>query len=404
MTHHILLYTSPAIGGVLQYNHSILSALAQRGYQLTYVQDIPAALAQLFGSTAMADTRQRAEWFVSQQKQLGIQNHHWLEGAAPAQEEGIVAEIKPDLLIISNGGPVANFFPKRAAVRLGIPFIVVEHLVHPIKPREVPQAYAELTKQYELARAVIAVSQNNLMLLRKLFGLAEDKGQVIYCGRPAEYFQPPNLTMRSRLRQEWGIPADAILCFTAARMDIIKGYQYQIAAIKHLKQTPAWANLYFAWAGKGTLEDHFRQTVQQAGMGDRVKFLGELDRITDWLDASDVFVLPSESEGLPLAMMEAMAKGLPVAASAVGGVPEGLGDTGKLLTSPIFDGQATIQELTEVLQQWASDISLRQQVGKACWQRAIDLFREERMVEETLAVIHSALEPTDSSQLCQNLL
>jgi glycosyltransferase involved in cell wall biosynthesis len=388
---------------VLQYNHSILSALAQRGYKLTYVQDIPAALAQLFGSTGMVNTRQRAEWFVKQQKSLGIQ-HHWLEGASPAEEESIVAEVKPDLLILSNGGPVANFFPKRAAVRLGIPFIVVEHLVHPIKPREVPEAYDELARQYELAEAVIAVSQNNLTLLRKLFGLAQNKGQVIYCGRPAEYFQPPNLQVRSRLRQEWGIPADATLCFTAARMDIIKGYQYQIAAIKQLKQTPAWANLYFAWAGKGTLEEHFRQTAQQAGLGDRVKFLGELDHITGWLDASDIFVLPSESEGLPLAMMEAMAKGLPVAASAVGGVSEGLGDTGKLLTSPIFDGQTTIQELTEILHQWVIDASLRQQVGEACRRRAIDLFREERMIEETLGVIHSVLEPTDSRQLCQNLL
>jgi glycosyltransferase involved in cell wall biosynthesis len=373
--HHILLYTSPAIGGVLQYNHSILCALAASGDQLTYVQDIPDALVDLFGADGMERTRQRADWFVSQQRQLGIDQHFWLETAPPTEAERIVADARPDLLILSNGGPVANFFPKRAAVKLGIPFIIVEHLVHPIKPKEVPQAYAELAAQYVAAKAVIAVSQNNLMLLRKLFGLAEDKGQVIYCGRPAEYFQPPEAGVRSRLRQEWNIPDAAVLCFTAARMDIIKGYQYQLAAIKRLKQTPAWSNLYFAWAGKGTLEDHFRQSVQQAGLADRVTFLGELDNISDWLGASDIFILPSESEGLPLAMMEAMAKGLPVAATAVSGVPEGLGDTGKLLTSPIFDSQATIAELVNILQdRWgmpASNAPNRCFTNHAWWQKRL---------------------------------
>ncbi len=389
---HILLYASPAIGGLLPYNHALLCALATLGYQMTYVQDMPDALVTHFGSAGMKQVRQRADWFVAQQKQVGIQEHVWLEGAKAAEAEKIIAEAQPDLLIVSNGGPVANFFPKRSAIKHGIPFVVVEHLVHPIKPKEVPEAYAELAQQYCDAKAVIAVSQDNLRLLRKLFGLAEDKGQVIYCGRPATYFQPPDLEVRSRLRQQWHIPADAILCFTAARMDIIKGYQYQIGAIKQLKQTPAWEHLYFAWAGTGTLADPFKQMVQQAGVSDRVKFLGELDDINAWLDASDIFLLPSESEGLPLAMMEAMAKGLPVAASAVSGVPEGLGDTGQLLTSPMFGNpQTTIQELVTTLKLWVSDATLRQQVGQACKQRAETMFREERMIEETVAIVQSIL-------------
>lgn len=392
MTPHILLYTSPAIGGVLQYNHSILGALATLGYQVTYAQEIPDALVKLFGPQGIEKTRQRADWFVQQQKQQGIHRHHWLESPIPGAIEQVVAATKPDLVLVSNGGPVANFFVKRAAIRLGIPFIIVEHLVHPIKPKEVPEAYAELAQQYAAANAVIAVSQNNLTLLRKLFGLAEDKGQVIYCGRPAVYFQPPDLGVRSRLRQQWGIPQDAVVCFTAARLDIVKGYQYQLGAIKQLKRTPAWAKLYFAWAGTGTLEEHFQQAARQAGVSDRIKFLGELTEIIPWLDASDIFVLSSESEGLPLAMIEAMAKGLPVAASAVSGVPEGLGNTGKLLTSPIFgDPQATIRELVETLQVWVADGMLRQQVGNACKQRAEQLFREARMVEETLSVISNTL-------------
>jgi glycosyltransferase involved in cell wall biosynthesis len=392
VTKHILLYASPAIGGLLPYNHALLCALATLGYQMTYVQDIPDALVELFGSAGMERVRLRAKWFETQQRQVGIRQHVWLEGAKAADAERVIAEANPDLLIVSNGGPVANFAPKQVAIDRGIPFIVVEHLVHPVKPKEVPEAYVALAKQYEAAKAVIAVSQDNLRLLRKLFGLAEDKGQVIYCGRPSTYFQPPDSAVRSRLRQQWNIPDDAVLSFTAARMDIIKGYQYQIGAIKQLKQTPAWEKLYFAWAGTGTLADQFQQTVKQAGVSDRVKFLGELDDINDWLDASDIFLLPSESEGLPLAMMEAMAKGLPVAASAVSGVPEGLGDTGQLLTSPMFGNfQSTIQELVGILKDWTGDAALRQQVGQACKQRAEKMFREERMIEETVEIVRSIL-------------
>lgn len=391
MAQHLVLYASPAIGGLLQYNHSLVCALATSGYQVTYVQDIPDALVQLFGSTGMERTRQRANWFAAKQQPLGVR-HEWLESATAADAARVVTRLKPDLLILSNGGPIANFYAKRTAIQLGIPFIIVEHLVHPVKPKEVPAAYAELAAQYEAAKAVIAVSQNNLDLLRKLFGLAGDKGQVIYCGRPAEYFQPPDLEVRSRLRQTWGIPADAVVCFTAARIDIIKGYQYQLAAIKQLKHLPAWSHLYFAWAGTGTLADHFQTAVKQAGVTDRVKFLGELAEINEWLDTSDIFILPSESEGMPLAVMEAMAKGLPVAATAVSGVPEGLGDTGKLLTSPIFgDSQATIRELVATLQTWGSDAALRQQVGQTCRLRAIQMFQEDRMIAETIALIQAAL-------------
>lgn len=390
MAHHILLYASPAIGGLLQYNHSIVCALATLGYRITYVQEIPDALVKLFGPAGLERSRQRATWFTSQQ--LGVEQR-WIEAPTAADRQQVLRDSQPDLLIVSNGGPVANFYAKRAAMQQGIPFIVVEHLVHPIKPKEAPAAFAELAQQYAAAKAVIAVSQNNLELLRNLFGLATDKGQVIYCGRPACYFQPRDPAVRSHLRQMWEIPTDAVVCFTAARMDIIKGYQYQLAAIKYLKQQPEWANLYFAWAGTGTLEAQFRQAVQQAGVSDRVKFLGELPDITTWLDASDIFILPSESEGLPLALMEAMAKGLAVTATAVSGVPEGLGDTGKLLPSPIFgDSQATIRELVTVLQAWSSNAQLRQQVGQACQQRAVALFREERMVEDTIAVIRSVLE------------
>jgi glycosyltransferase involved in cell wall biosynthesis len=377
---------------VLQYNHSIVCALANSGYEVTYVQEVPQDLVQLMGRAGIDQLRQKAAQMVEQQKLLGVSQQVWLEAATECDAEQVLSKVSPDLIVFSNGAPIANFLPKRLAIQKNIPFVVVEGLVHPTQP---PASWAagieELATHYVQAKAVIAVSQDNLRLLRKFFKLPEHKGQVIHSGRPARYFEPPDPHHRARLRQEFGIPADAVVCFTAARLDIIKGYQYQIGAIKQLRQTPVWEKLHFAWAGQGTLVEQLKQSVKQMGIGDRIKFLGELADIVDWLDASDIFVLPSEAEGMPLSIMEAMAKGLPVVATSISGIPEELGETGHLLPSPMLDAQATIRSLAETIQAWGSDKALRLEIGQACQRRAEQMFQEERMVRETLAVIQANL-------------
>jgi tetratricopeptide (TPR) repeat protein len=114
--------------------------------------------------------------------------------------------------------------------------------------------------------------------------------------------------------------------------------------------------------------------------------------MADWLDAADIYAHPSEAEGMPLAVMEAMAKGLPVIATAVGGIPEELGDTGRLLPPPT-DPAATGQALADAITAWAADPDRRRATGAAGRQRAQALFREERMLAETLGVIDRALRP-----------
>jgi glycosyltransferase involved in cell wall biosynthesis len=128
-------------------------------------------------------------------------------------------------------------------------------------------------------------------------------------------------------------------------------------------------------------------------VSERVRLLGQRWDAGAWLDAADVFVLTSESEGLPLAVLEAMAKALPVAATAVGGVPEGLGSAGCLLPDPRHGAEATVDALVDVLPRWASDPALRRREGEACRRRAAALFTEQRMLTWTEAVLDRALVP-----------
>src|SRR5262249_8371273 len=147
----------------------------------------------------------------------------------------------------------SNLAARRAAHGLGIPFMSIENTVAASFADSVTPHREELAQQYSRARAVISVSRNNLNLLHQRFGLPRHKGEVILYGRPASYFPPPDAHNRSRLRQEQGIPDDGVVCFTAARLDVNKGYQYQIDAIRRLRSTPAWPKLWFVWAGGGPL-------------------------------------------------------------------------------------------------------------------------------------------------------
>ncbi|MFM6402240.1 glycosyltransferase, partial [Planktothrix sp.] len=109
--------------------------------------------------------------------------------------------------------------------------------------------------------------------------------------------------------------------------------------------------------------------------------------------ACDIFVLTSLAEAAPsFAIMEAMAKGLPIVASAAGGIPEGLGDTGKLLTNPNIDPQKTVTDLVQALQELAVNPLLLSKMGVASKQRAEELFKEDRMLKQTLTIIKQALE------------
>jgi glycosyltransferase involved in cell wall biosynthesis len=392
MTQHILLYTdNPPEGGVQQYNHSILCGLVGAGYTVTSVQ------------------MKQSNLLVSQQKELGIKQL-WLNFNLTTDFARVLKDIqqpkqffstsKPDLIIFSDGWPLASFAAKQAAIDLGIPYITVLGVVEPF-PRDftfgdgVPYIDV-MSYHYTQAKAVVAVSQNNLDILHEIFQFPAETGQVIHYGRPPQYFETPVLSVRQKLRQEWEIPLDAVVCFTAARLSTIKGYEYQIEAIKLLKETPIWNQIYFVWAGTGeedyyNCEPELKKSVEELGVTDRVKFLGRRWDIPDLLGASDIFILPSKVEGMPLCIMEAMAKGLIVIASAVSGIPEELDNTGKLLPDPNISPEKTVKELANTLLDLVPNKERFNEMRQACQQRATKMFTEERMVGDYIRVIKQAL-------------
>ncbi len=379
---HILLYTDdPGIYGVAQYNHAIIKGLVANGYRVSCVQ------------------AQAHHHLIDERESLGV-DHFWLESAEfahslnnQAEANKLLQKIKPDLVLFSNCCPISNFAAKRVAIELNISYVVIEGFVGEYLADRFSDYIPELGQHYQYSRRVISVSDENKQLLHRRFNLDGNHGQIIHYGKPAEYFQPINLSNRDRLRQELAIPNDAVICFTAARMETVKGYQYQLEVIAQLKDTHTWQNLYFVWAGDGSLFPEIQQSIADLGVSDRVKLLGARSDIEICLDMADIFILTSQLEGMPHAIMEAMAKGLPVIASNVSGIPEELGNTGKLLTDPTISVRDTITELVDTLNIWVQDGQLRQELGSACKEKALELFTEERMIAETLEVVKYGLLP-----------
>lgn len=375
----VLIFTDdPDSGGVAQYNHSLMVGLTVAGCEVS--------CAQTRSDNPM----------VEAQRQLGI-THHWiayntnkefartLEDQATAR--GILEAAKPDLIVFSDCCPVSNMAARDVALQLGIPYVVVVGFVGSYLADRFKQVLGRLALHYAHARAVVAVSQENLDLLHNRFGLPAQAGHVIHYGRPEKFFTPPDIAVRDRLRAELSLPANAVVCFTAARLASVKGYLYQILAAKHLVALPGNEHLHFVWAGEGDQRGALEEAISSYGLSGRVHLLGHRWDVADWYDAADIFVLPSDLEGMPLAIMEAMAKGLPVVATAVSGIPEELGDTGQLLPSGQKNRSALIAQLIRTLNIWANDASLRRIVGEAGRIRAEEMFRESLMIERTVSLI-----------------
>jgi glycosyltransferase involved in cell wall biosynthesis len=131
--------------------------------------------------------------------------------------------------------------------------------------------------------------------------------------------------------------------------------------------------------GSGPLEDELRARVAADGLRDHVRFLGSRDDVAELLPALDVFVLGSRFEGLPIALLEAMAAELPCVATAVGGVPEALTDGVEGRLVPPGDPRALATALEEVL----GAPGVRAAMGSAARRRVRSEFSIDRAVRRT---------------------
>lgn len=213
---------------------------------------------------------------------------------------------------------------------------------------------ATLAFRYRIGRVVpVAIAERVRDSIQQVFGYAN--APLIPNGIAVDEFLLP-AEVRLRWRRKEGIPDEALVMVHVGRFTLQKNHEMLIRAFAKLR-LPASACLLLV--GEGELQAQTEQLVRELGVADRVRFLGVRADIPELLNASDIFVLPSRWEGNPMSVMEAMAAGLPVVATAVGGVPELVQDGTTGLLVPNEDTEA----LAQALQRLVDNPDLRATMG-----------------------------------------
>ena len=265
-----------------------------------------------------------------------------------------------------------------AARAAGVPVVArTEHLPNLLTD---PRERADHARVVELVDRVICVSEG----VRASFagsGIPASKLSAIPNGIRPRRPRPDRLGLRRQL----GLHPSARIALTVGRLVEQKGFDLLLrAAPRIVAEQP---DSVLAWIGVGPLEDQLRAAVGALGLEGRVRFLGRRRDVPALLAASDVLVLPSRFEGLPLAALEAMAAGLPVVGTRVCGTSEVVvdGETGRL----VEPGDAV--GLAEAVVSALGDPERAARWGQAGRRRAARLFGASRMAARTAAVYDEEL-------------
>jgi len=191
-----------------------------------------------------------------------------------------------------------------------------------------------------------AVSAGVGAYIERQCGLDPAKIKVLYnCVDLAQY---QNKSLSGKVRAELGLPLDQPVVGLVARLDHrAKGHLELLQALALLKDRhPVHALI----VGGGRRQEEMQELAASLGLARRVHFLGNRRDVPELLAAMDIFTLPSHSEGVSLAVLEAMAAGLPVIVSAVGGLPEIVQHEENGLLIPPKDPEALARSLARVLE------------------------------------------------------
>jgi glycosyltransferase involved in cell wall biosynthesis len=219
---------------------------------------------------------------------------------------------------------------------------------------------------------VVGVTEDVSSYIRKQYKIPDSKLVTIYNGIDINQF---NQGSTIHYREELGIDKNAFVIGTIGRLEPIKNQEALITSFSRIKKDVPNSILFIV--GDGSMRNSLEKTAANLGLTSSIKFLGLRRDIPMLLKAMDVFVLSSYSEGLSLALLEAMASGIPVIASEVGGNPNIVtnGNTGIL-----FDLNKP-DELTNSLKQLSRDPSLRKSISANALALVNSKYSLEKMIK-----------------------
>jgi len=217
----------------------------------------------------------------------------------------------------------------------------------------------------------------------------EEKFITVYNGVDIKQFDLGLSSVHILEKKKSDDPDRSLSIVCIGRIEPSKGQIFLIEACRHLydRQIP----FHLIFAGDIVNTEYLSECEHQAqnlGINDRVTFTGHLENILEVLNRTDVFVLPSLSEAFSRAIIEAMAMGKPVIATAIGGTAEAVEDGKSGFVVPPKDHEKLAERLIEL----AKNEKLRRQFGAAARKRVEDLFTIEKNVQKIEQIYQEILE------------
>jgi glycosyltransferase involved in cell wall biosynthesis len=361
---HVL--SSFAMGGQERVALDLAGAQVRAGYQVTAVSLAPPPDGPLAGEfrAAGAGVDRVARPRPGVDPVLALRLARWLRG----HQVALVHTHNRMALIY---GAPAGWLARAAVV----------HTKHGNNPRGGTRLFAGKLAA-RCVDAFVAVSPETAAFARRRHEVDERRLSVIPNGVELARFHPEP-TARERVRAELGIPPDAWVVGTVGRVAVEKNQALLLGAVAPLLGPKARLLV----VGDGDLMPQLKALADTLGVAPFAHLPGVRRDVPDVLNAFDVFALSSTTEGLPLVIPEAMATGLPVVSTRVGGIPDVIeeGETGFLV--PTGD-EAALRERLALLQ---ADPDLARAVGARARAAAIARFSAERMQREYLELYERVL-------------
>lgn len=283
---------------------------------------------------------------------------------------GLLWQYRPDIL--HTHLLYANFYGRLAGLLTRVPSIVtsLHHLDYTHwtsdRLRFRFRKFADRTAGRLLNTSFIAVSQAVRDDYVRHFGL---KGvEVIYNYLDLAEFAPPPVEAVEAARKEFRWTIKEFVLLNVARLDWEKGQRYLLLAMQEILKAIPEARLLIV--GDGPQEESLRATARSLGLDDVVVFAGKRQDIPSLLGMADLFLFPSVAEGLGIALLEAMAAGLPVVASRVEGIAEVIEDG----VDGIFVSPEDPQGIAEAVIRLRGDPRLGEDLGKRARQTVEERF------------------------------
>ncbi len=231
---------------------------------------------------------------------------------------------------------------------------------------------------------VVAVSKHVHDVMIDEIGISPQRVRLIYNGVDTTRFCP-SPQARESMRRNLQIPPDVVVIGIVARLARIKNHEILIRAYAKLHAAPG-KKTRLVIVGDGPERAALEEMSRQFGISADVSFLGERRDTPELLNAFDIYILPSLSEGMNLTLLEAMGAGLPVVASRVGGNVEIVedGNTGYLFPS------GNVDALSELFGRLVSEPERRARMGQSGRERVLRQFDQRAMMQHYLSLYRGA--------------